>query len=188
MRRYLLVGLVGMLVVAAGVAVAQETTSGVIEACVSQATGRVRVIGEGEVCRANEYPLSWNIEGLQGPQGEPGEQGPPGIQGEPGPQGPAGPQGPVGPQGPAGDGSVYYRSVTETSDWDVSVFCDLRDAAIQGGAYLDNDMFGNTLNEPVWIPGPFDLAPWGVKASGSGGYGPATVTVYVWCMALPPPE
>lgn len=47
----------------------------IIDACIDPA-GDVRIIEDGEACRNNESPVSWN---QQGPQGEPGEPGEPGT-------------------------------------------------------------------------------------------------------------
>jgi len=73
----------------------------------------MRLIGNGEQCRRTETPLSWNIQGPVGPQGEEGPAGPAGPQGEPGPQGPQGEQ---GPQGLKGDpGIVLLGSLSGTA-------------------------------------------------------------------------
>lgn len=81
---------------------AQET----IHACVKQVDGGLRVVPDAGDCLPSEYPLSWNITGLQGPpgpQGEPGTMGVPGPMGPMGAQGPQGATGPMGPPGPQGD-------------------------------------------------------------------------------------
>jgi len=95
---------------------------GVFHGCVQQAIGQLRVIDPlrpppAGACLPSERYVSWQQQGIQGPQGVPGPQGnpgapgpagPPGPQGAPGLQGPAGPPGPAGlqgnpgPQGPAG--------------------------------------------------------------------------------------
>lgn len=85
---------------------------GTISACY-RSDGALRVIDaeDGETCRNSETLLTWNEEGVpgpegpQGPQGDigpQGETGPEGPQGEPGPQGVPGPQGDIGPQGDTG--------------------------------------------------------------------------------------
>jgi Collagen triple helix repeat (20 copies) len=62
----------------------------------------VRVIDQedGQRCRSNETPLSWNSKG---PQGDPGPRGPQGERGPQGFQGPKGDTGATGPVGPKGD-------------------------------------------------------------------------------------
>jgi hypothetical protein len=75
-------------------------------ACVNQASGTVKMVGEGETCKNNEYLIVWNRVGPQGPKGDTGDRGPVGPQGLQGPQGPkgdTGDRGPVGPQGPQGE-------------------------------------------------------------------------------------
>jgi hypothetical protein len=66
-------GLIGA-VTAAGVAYATiPDSNGVINACVQQANGSVRIIdpSTGQQCRPNEQSLSWNQTGQQGPPGRP---------------------------------------------------------------------------------------------------------------------
>jgi hypothetical protein len=75
-------------------------TGNVINACV-EPSGNIRFAGTG-VCKLNETALSWNIQGIQGPQGVQGPQGIQGPIGSQGVQGPVGAQGPAGPQGPKG--------------------------------------------------------------------------------------
>lgn len=106
MRPRTLVRLVFALIVlvAAGAAVAAvggrgRTSSEVITACASDATGRLRVISAGATCRSHEHRLAWNV---RGPQGVPGPTGPAGADGATGPTGPAGPAGERGPQGERG--------------------------------------------------------------------------------------
>lgn len=119
---------------------------GTITACVSNGNGQMRYTTGG--CKNNEYPVTWNIAGQQGPQGEQGPIGPEGPQGEPGPQGekgepgpqgeegavgregpqgepgpqgeqgPAGPQGEAGPAGPAGIADLEIVTVSVQADSD----------------------------------------------------------------------
>ncbi|MBV9133768.1 MAG: hypothetical protein JO318_13785 [Chloroflexi bacterium] len=98
-------------VLAATGANAAEGT-GVIQACVNRANGQIRITAApgvelrhdpGMDCPGRIWaPLSWNIQGPQGPAGPPGPTGPTGPAGATGPQGATGAQGPAGPQGPAG--------------------------------------------------------------------------------------
>ena len=59
----------------------------IIQACVNNSDGTVRIIDAGGACLHDETPTSWNIEGPAGPQGPQGLLGPKGLQGELGPQG-----------------------------------------------------------------------------------------------------
>jgi hypothetical protein len=38
-------------------------------------SGFVRIVNSGDVCRRNEVPVQWNVEGPQGPAGPPGPAG-----------------------------------------------------------------------------------------------------------------
>ena len=69
-----------VVLVTLGVAGAQGAVApGVIKACVKAQNGQPRIVGTDAVCDANETPLEWNAEGIQGPPGPPGPQGPPGL-------------------------------------------------------------------------------------------------------------
>src|SRR5687767_6101018 len=89
--------LVGALVASAVSVVVTQSSESVINACVDQRQGDVRIAESCDPRR--ELPVSWNQAGPQGPQGEIGPVGP---QGEQGPQGETGEQGPAGEQGPEG--------------------------------------------------------------------------------------
>lgn len=43
--------------------------SGAISACVTKASGAVRIVERGVQCAATESPLSWNQAGKPGPAG-----------------------------------------------------------------------------------------------------------------------
>ena len=80
--------------------------SAVLNACVSNTNGYLRIVASADDCRNSEYHISWNIQGIpgpEGPQGLQGDAGPQGEQGEPGPKGDIGLTGPQGPQGPQGE-------------------------------------------------------------------------------------
>lgn len=112
----LLAGVALGALVAGGVAYAvTPATKGTVQACYASSNGLIRVLEDGQACRANEVAISWN---KKGEKGDPGSQGPPGAQGPVGEQGPAGEQGapgepgaaglqgepgPAGPAGPAGE-------------------------------------------------------------------------------------
>lgn len=81
---------------------------GTINGCYRDSSGDLRVVEAGATCKANELPISWNVEGpkgdqgpqgIQGAPGAQGIQGPPGIQGLPGIKGNTGDRGEAGPQG-----------------------------------------------------------------------------------------
>lgn len=79
---------VGLILATAGAVTAQST--GVITGCVQNKTGLLKVITSGTCNPQTETVLTWNAQGVPGPQGEQGPQGPQGEQGPQGPQGPAG--------------------------------------------------------------------------------------------------
>lgn len=91
-----------------GVAYAAIPSSdGTITACYSQPGTPLTVVDvdAGETCGRNQQTLTWNRQGVpgpQGPQGEQGLQGGQGLQGEQGAPGERGPEGPAGAQGEAG--------------------------------------------------------------------------------------
>ncbi len=104
MRKSRLLGLVAVLVLAAGGAAtfawAQTNDTTTIKACVDNDNGRVRIVKANANCQRDETQQSWNITGPQGPQGPQGQPGRDGRDGQPGPQGPAGSNG-----GSSGGGS-----------------------------------------------------------------------------------
>ena len=119
----------------------------VIRACVTTASGAVRVLTDETKCRRGETLLSWNQRGPAGPQGIPGPQGVPGPTGPGGPAGatgPQGPQGPAGPPGPAsgGDGMSCideFRIKVAVTAFRVRTECGQPPACIDGS---DNDSDG----------------------------------------------
>ncbi len=113
-----------IMVVVILLAIAVTCFGDVITGCVTKSTGNMRIVPDSGACKSNEYALSWDQTGPQGPagpqgltgatgpigaagpQGPQGLAGPQGLTGATGPTGAAGPQGlqgPTGPQGPAGD-------------------------------------------------------------------------------------
>lgn len=134
-------------------------STGTIYACVDP-LGNVRIVAEGESCRPNESPLSWNDQGPQGdpgpqgPQGDPGPVCPPadvevigvqgpkgdtGMTGPVGPAGPAGPTGPTGPQGPQGVLGFYVETAESTCTTGETCYaqveCKKGDEVTGGGGY-----------------------------------------------------
>jgi hypothetical protein len=101
---------------------AQSPSSGPIHACVQKSSAQVRIVSGPSDCTNSETYLTWNREGVPGPQGPQGEQGEPGASGAlgpigpagpVGPQGPVGPVGPEGPQGPPGDDGAGLASIDD---------------------------------------------------------------------------
>ena len=86
-------GMLGVLVLGAGVAVADGVTlpfsgdGNTINGCYSSGGALKVLTPSAPTCPRGYTPIQWNQTGPQGAQGT---------------QGPAGPQGPIGPQGPAG--------------------------------------------------------------------------------------
>jgi hypothetical protein len=105
---------IGLLAGAVSIAVAQGTDPPVIQGCVAQVTGILRIVPSPSYCFGFETPLQWSVAGMagppgpQGPPGPPGAEGPKGETGDPGPKGETGDQGPVGPQGPVGQPGMYH--------------------------------------------------------------------------------
>jgi hypothetical protein len=81
-RSLVLLAALVVLVAAAGTVYATIPNDGVIHACYSKSGGSLRVIDASvTTCKASETSLTWNVEGVAGPQGDPGAQGDPGISG-----------------------------------------------------------------------------------------------------------
>ncbi|HXB65061.1 MAG TPA: phage tail protein [Solirubrobacteraceae bacterium] len=82
-------------------AVTSSKPTGVLEACVSDQTGAMRLLRQGS-CKPSEHMVRWNIAGPAGPAG---------------PAGAAGAQGSQGPQGPTGtvDTSNFYTKAESDS-------------------------------------------------------------------------
>jgi hypothetical protein len=72
-----------------------------INACVKR-DGTIRIVDAGARCAGSEQPLTWNVQGPQGPKGDTGARGPKGDTGPQGRKGDTGPQGLKGDTGPQG--------------------------------------------------------------------------------------
>jgi len=57
---------------------ASSASAQVINACVNDATGFVRIVTDSSECRPPDSPISWNVQGPAGPMGQPGPMGEPG--------------------------------------------------------------------------------------------------------------
>jgi hypothetical protein len=79
-RAALFGGVLSSVVMGVASAGSSAAPNGVINGCVGPLMGGLRVPSTG-TCRSSETPLSWNQQGVQGPQGAPGAQGPAGADG-----------------------------------------------------------------------------------------------------------
>lgn len=75
MRRYLIMAVVIVLVMGAGIAIAQVGDDGVIHACARNLTGALRIVDDPDDCRRWETPVSWNQQGIPGVDGQDGVDG-----------------------------------------------------------------------------------------------------------------
>jgi hypothetical protein len=90
---------IGVVVTAASigaVSFVSASSDSTITACAHKTTGAMRLLKKGN-CKRSEVRLTWNQQGLQGPEG------PQGVQGE------SGPQGVKGDSGTAPDTAIYAR-------------------------------------------------------------------------------
>src|SRR5690349_19743559 len=78
------------------------TSDDVIQACVGDNTGRLRVVDSPKRCGTLETPLSFNREGREGEQGPRGKAGERGKAGDAGAAGAKGDAGAAGAKGDAG--------------------------------------------------------------------------------------
>ncbi|PYS71832.1 MAG: hypothetical protein DMF69_09240 [Acidobacteria bacterium] len=101
---YFLLSLVCSLIFAA------STSAQAINGCADKVSGQLRRIIPPAVCKANEMPVNWSVEGPQGPQGVQGNQGETGPTGPQGMKGDPGIQGETGPTGPSGVSRIYTFS------------------------------------------------------------------------------
>lgn len=53
-----------------------NSTSGVIYACVRNTTGEIKIVGPGDACPRGYHLIKWNIQGPHGLKGDTGETGP----------------------------------------------------------------------------------------------------------------
>jgi len=72
MRRILILATVIVLVMGAGIAIAQVGDDGVIYACAEEKTGELRLVGSPDDCEKKEVSVSWNQQGLPGLDGADG--------------------------------------------------------------------------------------------------------------------
>lgn len=78
-----------------------------INICINR-RGRIKRING--TCRPPWVSLTWDTDGVPGPQGPPGPRGPRGPQGAQGAIGPQGPQGDAGPAGPTGSAGAQGQT------------------------------------------------------------------------------
>jgi hypothetical protein len=98
----LLVLIISATGVAAGTVLASSGNDNIIYAAYQKASGIMRFLTDPNQVKKDEVLVSWNQQGLPGPQGETGAIGPQGPQGPNGDVGAAGPQGLKGDQGVPG--------------------------------------------------------------------------------------
>jgi len=75
MRRYLILATVIVLVMGAGIAIAQVGDDGVIYACAEEKSGELRLVGSPGDCEKKEVSVSWNQQGVPGLDGTDGTDG-----------------------------------------------------------------------------------------------------------------
>jgi len=75
MRRILILATVIVLVMGAGIAIAQVGDDGVIYACAEEKTGELRLVGSPDDCGKKELLVSWNQQGVPGLDGVDGVDG-----------------------------------------------------------------------------------------------------------------
>jgi hypothetical protein len=104
-RPAMVLTLVAALIGGTTVGLVSATTTGVIYACVNNASGAVMILTSGQTCHTNWTAIQWNEQGpqgLRGADGATGAVGPVGATGATGPAGAAGADGATGATGPAG--------------------------------------------------------------------------------------
>ncbi len=194
-RRLLIVlGGVGVLAAAAGIAYAAVGENGVITGCYSKAGGTLRVIDPSLTsCKSSETTLTWNVQGPPGATGATGATGPAGPEGPAGPAGatgPAGPAGPEGPQGPTGPAGTTVSGYEVLTGWisvpnflfhrfTQSVRCPTGKKVLGGGVSFD---IANANGVQLVDSAPMDFgAGWAATAFGTNDPAQAW-TMYVWAI------
>jgi hypothetical protein len=126
-------GIMALVVVAAGGAYAATSGGGTISVCVSKSGGGLY---KARHCAAGERKLIWNVTG---PKGAGGKTGSAGVAGG---AGPAGPGGATGPAGPAGNNVTVTETTTVSVDTgafgSAAVHCPSGDQALGGGVDVSN--------------------------------------------------
>ncbi len=161
----------GLLAGAASVALwsgAAGADGNVIQACVNNTNGNVRIVSGSDECRQPEHPLSWN------------------IQGPPGPTGPIGPTGPTGPPGVSDLQRVEFSSAN-TAEMHKNAFanCPAGTLVVGGGAQVFMSGAG-VVNGPVAIKKSFpdkEMDGWAATAEAMGPL-PAGQTWFLNAYAL----
>lgn len=161
----------------------------VITDCVKH-TGAMYVIGSGfrrADCGTGDTLLSWNIQGIPGPQGPQGDPGPTGPAGSPGPMGLTGPEGPAGTPGtPISRAHVYWVFATSTVPYGpatvIEAAChDSNDVLLTGGFSVDgtsNFVFSSDYR-------PYTRATWQVWIGHTNPVGPPGIgTASAVCLRI----
>ena len=82
---------------------AYTVAHGAYHGCVGNGSGLLRVLGDGDSCRANEAAIEWNQAGIKGDKGDKGDTGATGATGAPGTAGTNGTNGTNGLDGTNGE-------------------------------------------------------------------------------------
>ena len=102
--RLVVIGIVAFLLGSTSLSVGLAAT-GVIDACVNNSSGTIKIVSAATQCLNNEIRLVWNAEGVAGqpgPAGPTGATGATGLTGASGATGATGSQGLTGPTGASG--------------------------------------------------------------------------------------
>jgi hypothetical protein len=147
-------GALAAVLVAGGVALATvPSPAGVINGCMKDANGQLRVVDAGEHCLPAETAIAWNVRGEQGEKGEKGDKGDRGLAGADGPPGRDGVDGRNGSDGVDGaDGADGADGVSVTSAHEpAGTNCTnggSRFTSVSGTTYACNGSAGS--NSQVW--------------------------------------
>src|SRR4051812_44591887 len=118
------IALLALFVALGGTSFAATRTAGrasadVIQGCVGNNTGRLRIVDSPARCGTLETPISFNREGRRGPQGDTGKRGATGAAGHDGAPGLTGATGAPGAAGAAGhDGAAGTDGTNGTNGTD----------------------------------------------------------------------
>ena len=165
----MVLGLIAVLLTAGGVALAMHNDPDELHACYNNSR-HLLIIDDPANCGNNETAVSWNQQGLQGPQGLIGLTGPAGANGLTGPQGNPGQQGNPGPAGAGGlsNFEIVFTTSPLASDQFVAISlpCPAGKQVISGG--FDIQSQGGGVIEIV-TSGPFNFG-WAVRARASANF------------------
>ena len=101
-RPGMVITLVAALIATTTIGLASAAATGVIDACVNNSSGTIKIVSATTPCSNNEIRLVWNSEGVAGPTGATGATGAAGPTGATGATGLSGATGATGSQGLTG--------------------------------------------------------------------------------------